>query len=229
MKKRKKTEPKKKDFLHVPFSSLRGLVTESAGTQQPPVREVIPPVSALLEEDDTALFLRSVADVRRIFSTHPSAEQQKAPLPAQRKIVDEENRVFLQSLDKMDVTFRDAIPDVKPLLPVAVNRLRQLKSGVIRIDLELDLHVLTREEAVESLKHFISGAHNRGQKAVLVITGKGNNSPGEPVLQGVVVSWLRDKGKTMVAEFAPAPQQMGGSGALVVFLKDKNKIKGKKE
>ncbi len=31
----------------------------------------------------------------------------------------------------------------------------------------------------------------------------------------------------MVAEFAPAPKQMGGSGALVVFLKDRNKTAGK--
>ncbi|HSC70120.1 MAG TPA: Smr/MutS family protein, partial [Candidatus Methylomirabilis sp.] len=55
----------------------------------------------------------------------------------------------------------------------------------------------------------------------LVITGKGLNSPAEPVLQGAVAGWLRDKGKGMVAEFAPAPRQMGGSGAYVVFLKEK--------
>jgi DNA-nicking Smr family endonuclease len=33
----------------------------------------------------------------------------------------------------------------------------------------------------------------------------------------------------MVAEFAPAPQQMGGSGALVVFLKDKSKTASTRE
>ena len=101
--------------------------------------------------------------------------------------------------------------------------MRRLKSGAIRIDLELDLHGMTRDEALESMKHFITGAFNRGQKAVLVITGKGNNSVGEPVLQAAVMSWLRETGKKMVAEFAPAPQQLGGSGALVVFLKDKDK------
>ena len=85
--------------------------------------------------------------------------------------------------------------------------------------MELDLHGLTRDEALESLGHFIDGAWRREMKAVLVITGKGNNSPGEPVLQAAVAGWLRDKGKKTVVEFAPAPRQMGGTGAFVVFLR----------
>nr|WP_243689446.1 Smr/MutS family protein [Geotalea toluenoxydans] len=104
------------------------------------------------------------------------------------------------------------------------NRLRQLRRGTIRVDFQLDLHGLTRDEAVVSLARFVTGAYNRAQKAVLVITGKGNNSSGEPVLQAAVAGWLRDKGKEMVAEFAPAPRQMGGSGAFVVFLKDKERV-----
>ena len=45
-----------------------------------------------------------------------------------------------------------------------------------------------------------------------------------PVLQGAVSHWLSERGKGMVAEFAPAPREKGGSGAFVVFLKS-----GKKE
>ena len=85
--------------------------------------------------------------------------------------------------------------------------------------MELDLHGLTRAQALESLGHFITGAWKRDMEAVLVITGKGNNSSGEPVLQAAVSGWLREKGKKMVVEFAPAPRQMGGSGAFVVFLR----------
>jgi DNA-nicking Smr family endonuclease len=96
-----------------------------------------------------------------------------------------------------------------------------VKNGSIRIDFELDLHGLTRDEALTSLSQFVIGAFNRGQKAILIITGKGNNSPAEPVLHGAVASWLREAGKNMVAEFAPAPRNMGGSGAFVVFLKEK--------
>jgi DNA-nicking Smr family endonuclease len=102
-----------------------------------------------------------------------------------------------------------------------VNRLRQLRRGGIRIDLQLDLHGLTKDEAIENLDRFVKGAYNRGQKGVLVITGKGNNSPGEPVLKLAVAGWLREGGKAMVSEFVAAPRDMGGTGAFVVFLKEK--------
>jgi DNA-nicking Smr family endonuclease len=36
-----------------------------------------------------------------------------------------------------------------------------------------------------------------------------------------VSGWLREAGKGMVSEFVPAPREMGGSGAIVVFLKEK--------
>ena len=137
---------------------------------------------------------------------------------------DEEQRFFLQAVEalKMDVRFGEELPEEESSTrPAPVNRLRQLRRGGIRIDLQLDLHGLTREEAVENLDRFVTGAFNRGQKGVLVITGKGNNSPGEPVLKSAVSGWLKEHGKTMVSEFAPAPREMGGSGALVVFLKEK--------
>ncbi len=225
MKKKKKTEQpqNKKDFVHSPFKSLKGFTTEN--TQAPEEeRKQSEPVKQVVEEDDSELFLRSVSDVKRLRTESSVDKKKKEYSPAVKKTSDEDSRLFLDSLKEMDITFEDEIPDVEPLRPVAVNRLRQLKSGAIRINLELDLHGMSRDEALDSMKNFITGAFNRGQKAVLVITGKGNNSPGEPVLQAAVVSWLRDAGKKMVAEFAPAPLQMGGSGAVVVFLKDKNKV-----
>ena len=99
------------------------------------------------------------------------------------------------------------------------NRMRLLKRGVIRISEELDLHGYLRDEALRRLEHFIAGAHHRGRKAVLVITGKGINSPEGPVLQGAVADWLREQGRALVAEFEQAPRDKGGSGAFVVFLR----------
>ena len=79
------------------------------------------------------------------------------------------------------------------------------------------------QSLIENLDRFVKGAYNRGQKGVLVITGKGNNSPVEPVLKAAVAGWLRDAGKGMVSEFVQAPNEMGGGGAYVVFLKE-NKV-----
>jgi DNA-nicking Smr family endonuclease len=120
---------------------------------------------------------------------------------------------------KLDVTFCDQAPEDDEIKPLGANRLRQLKRGIVSVERQLDLHGLTREEALVALARFLKSASVHGEKAVLVITGKGNNSPGEPVLQQAVVAWLRDSGRKLVVEFAPAPREMGGSGAFVIFLR----------
>ena len=101
----------------------------------------------------------------------------------------------------------------------ATSIMRQLKRGTIRITRELYLHGSLRDEALDRLRSFIVTAFNGGQRAVLVITGKGINSPDGPVLQGAVNEWLRSEGRGMVAEFSSAPRALGGKGAFVVFLK----------
>jgi len=154
------------------------------------------------------------------------APEVAAARPLARRIEEEEQQFFLAELNKLhlDKTFRDELPEEEaPGRPQAVNRMRMLRRGTIRLDYELDLHGLTRDEALEALTAFVSGAYKRGQQAVLVITGRGNNSPGEPVLQSAVADWLRNAGRGMVAEFAVAPRQHGGNGAVVVFLREKNK------
>jgi DNA-nicking Smr family endonuclease len=223
----KDDKPKKADdFAHSPFRSLKGMKTV---TGEPPKAKpaVVQPPPAPPDLDDAELFLRSVAGVRRLLPQEPprhATRQEAVPSQQLPKGDDEGQQLFLRAVDKLDLVFHDELPDdVVPLHPQPSNRMRQLKRGAIRIDFELDLHGLTRDEAVQSLGQFISGAYNRGQKAVLVITGKGNNSPGEPVLLGAVAAWLREGGKAMVAEFSPAPKQLGGSGAFVVFLRDKSK------
>lgn len=218
---KKEQSAKPKDFAATPFKALKGLAVErpqQPSAPEPPKRKE--PESPAEEE----LFLRAVEGVKRL-EVSPSAasgEKKGPPPPPRKKFEDEDKNLFLAALKTMDVRFEDELPDdVQPLRPTASSRMRRLKSGAIRIAMELDLHGLTREEALDNLKRFITGAYNRGQSAVLVITGKGNNSPGEPVLQAAVAGWLREQGKGMVAEFSPAPAKLGGSGAFVVFLKAK--------
>jgi len=225
MKKSGKTEGKqkesKKEFTISPFKGLKSfaITAERLPAKDPETKA--PPVKTVDGKDDADLFLRYVEGVDRLNEPAPKKGVLPKKSEESRNIRESERQLFLSSLAGMDVTFRDEFPDVEPLRPVATNRMRQVKNGTIRIDLELDLHGLTRDEALASLSRFVTGAYNRGQKAILVISGKGNNSPAEPVLQGAVASWLREAGKNMVAEFAPAPRTMGGSGAFVVFLKEK--------
>lgn len=218
---KKEQSAKQKEFSATPFKALKGLALErpkQPSAPEPPKRKEPKPAA------DEELFWRAVEGVKRLepSASAASGEKKTPPPPPRKKFEDEDKKLFLDALKTMDVRFEDELPDdVQPLRPAVSSRMRRLKSGAIRIAMELDLHGLTREEALDNLKRFVTGAYNRGQSAVLVITGKGNKSPGEPVLQAAVAGWLREQGKGMVAEFSPAPGKLGGSGAFVVFLKAK--------
>jgi len=180
MKKRSKKEGKNqetaKEFATSPFKMLKALTVKK---DLPPVKEAVtaPPSTRTADESDGAdLFMRYVEGVTRLNEPPLKKAASGRKKEESGNIKEDESQLFLSSLAGMDVTFRDEFPDVEPLRPVATNRMRQVKNGSIRIDLELDLHGLTRDEALTSLAQFVSGAYKRGQKAILVITGKGNNS-----------------------------------------------------
>jgi len=229
-KKRPDTPSKPRQFHTTPFSSLKGVVAATA----PPSAEPPAPVAAPVphEDDDTALFLQAMDDVKKLagppqaagkgavlpHGAAASAGTMAAPPAAQDRAAAE---LFLQEIGrlKLEVKFTETLPDEDELKPLAGNRLRQLKRGIISVDYQLDLHGLTRDEALAELPRFLRTARAKGQTAVLVITGKGNHSATEPVLQQAVTGWLREAGRELVVEFAPAPREMGGSGAFIVFLR----------
>lgn len=231
-KKTRHNAPRAAEFHTTPFSTLKGMVVAAKPQPSEPVRPVPPPRTPA-EEDDAELFLRAMDDVTRpgrrtsharpaLQARQPDQEEAGHSAREDRAEIDRtDQEAFSRAIGqlRLDVTFSDQTPDDEELKPLGANRLRQLKRGVVAVDRQLDLHGLTREEALEALPRFLESAAAHGEKAVLVITGKGNNSPAEPVLQQAVAGWLRDAGKRLVAEFAPAPREMGGSGAFVVFLR----------
>jgi DNA-nicking Smr family endonuclease len=217
--------PKPKEFHVTPFGVLKGvaLPDEASAVAHKPV--ILKPVE--VPDNGRNLFLQEMADVRPF---HPAA---KKPVPigshplqkTAEKMVDElktaEKNTFMQEIGrlKLDTKFSDSIPDDGEMQPLSGNRVRQVKRGIVSVDFQLDLHGLTRDEALEALARFLRSARQKCQKAALIITGKGNHSPDEPVLHQAVASWLRDAGREHVVEFAPAPRELGGSGAYVVFLR----------
>jgi DNA-nicking Smr family endonuclease len=217
--------PKPKEFHAAPFGALKGIAVPEAEPAEP----IQPTVIKTKEAADNGLdlFLQAVADVRPFKSSGKKQDQagshplQKKARKTEEDLLVVEEGAFLQEIGrlKLDTTFSDSLPDEGELQPLAGNRLRQVKRGVVSVSHQLDLHGLTREEALEALPRFLHSAQQKGQKAVLVITGKGNHSPDEPVLHQAIASWLRDAGRKTVLEFAPAPREMGGSGAYVVFLR----------
>ena len=226
MKNKEKQKPKEKEFSSSPFKALKGARLDLSGAPAPPeAKKEAKPPKTVEDISDEMLFFEAVAGIKRLSGT-PAAEPARVKAQQQVKVQrdEEDQQLFLKALEalKLDVRFSDHLHEEESVpRPAPVNRMRQVRRGGIRLDFQLDLHGLTKDEALENLERFVKGAYNRGQKGVLVITGKGNNSQGEPVLKTAVARWLREKGKDMVAEFVQAPNDMGGSGAIVIFLKEK--------
>lgn len=238
-KNRQHTPPKPPQFTSTPFSALKGVALPviPAAVQAP--AKATPPVKP--EENGSDLFFQAVAGTRPLHEPIRNTDANTGGKPATRPLRDKKvpksreetavDELFMQEIGrlKLEVRFSENLPEEDELKPLSGNRLKQLKRGIITVGHQLDLHGLTRDEALAELPRFLRSARQHGQAAALIITGKGNNSPAEPVLQQAVAAWLRDAGREYIVEYAPAPREMGGSGAFVVFLRPLPELPAQKE
>lgn len=106
---------------------------------------------------------------------------------------------------------------------------RRLRRGRITIDARIDLHGMTQDHARRALGHFLHGARARGQRLVLVITGKGkagarSRDPYEPesgILKRRLPDWLAEPElRHLVSGYARAHQRHGGEGAFYVTIRN---------
>ncbi|MHB8846129.1 MAG: Smr/MutS family protein [Nitrospirota bacterium] len=222
--KRPKNDNETGVFKNSPFKTLKGFAPGIPAQKPPEPKKTAKPDDA----EDAGLFFRSMDGVRRVLDGEDAAEPQVPPLSPSRPADTDRHHdipdqdLFLEAMGSLGTTALPAgefEPEATGPARSGSSRMRQLRKGTIRISDELDLHGYLKDEALRRLERFITSAHARRQQAVLVITGKGLNSPEGPVLPGAVAAWLREQGKGMVAEFMPAPRDKGGSGAYVVFLK----------
>lgn len=87
----------------------------------------------------------------------------------------------------------------------------------IPVDESIDLHGCTVREAELLLEQLFARAISNHYCKVCIIHGKGNHSKAGAVLAKFVKNWLElcpAAGRTM-----QAPQHLGGSGAIIVFIK----------
>lgn len=103
---------------------------------------------------------------------------------------------------------------------------RRLMRGQLPIDATIDLHGLRQAEAHAALCRFVAARHRRGDRTVLVITGKGLKKVGygtieqRGVLRTMLPIWLSEPALSpMVAGWEVSAQSHGGEGAYYVRLK----------
>ncbi len=88
---------------------------------------------------------------------------------------------------------------------------------------EIMLRKLGLQEALERLEAQVTAYARQGREEVLVVHGKGQNSPGgRSVLGPEVRTWCENHPR-LVSSWSEAPRKWGGSGAIVVELNTKKK------
>ena len=153
-----------------------------------------------------------------------------------RTTTDEERALFEQNFktaSPLKVILSKAAPRKKSVGhgPSGINGATQdrLRRGLMEPDARIDLHGMTQASAHRVLFTWLAAAHARGNRLVLVVTGKGNpkndeNAPwmtsAHGVLKQMVPRWLNEPElAALIAHVSPAHAKHGGDGALYVYLR----------
>ena len=217
-----------KSFQANPFRKLKGFAASAPPPEKEPGKRGKPAASPPSREDDAALFAEEMSRL----GVRGGGKEESAPPgnvsgeedDAASAPPDTDRELFLDALKGMDVVFEDAFPSEEEV-QAAPRRMKLLRQGRLAPEAKIDLHGLTREEARSKVRYFLEDSAYQGKKTVLIVTGRGKGSGGEPVLRAEVERYLATEGGVWVSEWGRAPRRYGGEGALVVFLKGKAKSK----
>jgi DNA-nicking Smr family endonuclease len=133
-------------------------------------------------------------------------------------------------------TARDTSAAGPPALTGLDRRTSQkLTRGLVAYEAKLDLHGTTAEQARGQLQRFLLEARARGNRLVLVVTGKGASPYARHTLHGdshyhvperqgrlrrLVAEWFHESEfRHLVSGFQPAHPRHGGGGAFYVRLR----------
>ncbi|SDY36406.1 Smr/MutS family protein [Nitrosomonas sp. Nm33] len=168
-------------------------------------------------EEEIALFREAMQDVIPLAPSKQVVHRQKPPQPIPRPAVETAtSKDTLSDHISLEIPEGDEWSYLRPGL--SRQMLRKLRRGHWKIQAELDMHGMTRDEARYALVAFLDECGKYGVRCVCVIHGRGLSSKnGEPVLKSRVGSWLAQRDDVLA--FCQANPEQGGSGAVLVLLK----------
>ncbi|MGD8388407.1 MAG: Smr/MutS family protein [Desulfobacteraceae bacterium] len=218
MKKRKKPYPFNPVFKDVEVQ------IEARPEESRPDSSPAPPVDPVSE--DTRSFLEAMADVEPLdhrkqkMPPHPRGRTYPAhPAPNEtQEALEHLNGLVHGSVD-MDISFTDEYME-GARKGVSRKTVKRLKRGRFPVQDHIDLHGLTRHEAEKRVREFLLQSHKMGLRCVLIVHGRGLNSPSSfPVLKERLPVWFsRGPVRKIVLAFATARPYDGGGGAVYVLL-----------
>lgn len=171
---------------------------------------------------------------------HPASERAGEVQPRPRVKADAEP-VKAKPLKPAAVKVTPSPEPPKPKAPPPIaafdrKKVRKIRSGQVDIEARIDLHGMRQDEAHVALVSFLHRCQGKGQRWVLVITGKGKVSDRDDdapfdmtrqrergVLKRNVPRWLDEPGlRSLVVSYTLAAIQHGGDGALYVHLRKRS-------
>jgi DNA-nicking Smr family endonuclease len=182
---------------------------------------------------DEEIFLNAMQGVEKMDGSS-GRQVTPAPEPPKQPVVspEDETRHDLDRFMRGEIEFELEYTDeflYGYVRGLDIKTFQQLKSGSLSVSAHLDLHGMTQDQAQESLLFFIKESYLQNYRCVLVVTGRGRNSPGgQGILRSEVGTWLtRDPLRRVVLAFCTAQPKDGGAGAVYVLLRKQKKTQGK--
>ncbi len=207
-------------FSNQPFKGLK-----KASPRPAPA----PPEAAPREApaaDDGSLFADAMSDVARLDSRRGPSLPPPVQQRRRRPVEDPDAEALAELSELVSGSGGFDITDTTEFLEGAVSGIdarlvRRLRRGDFAFRRHLDLHGLTVAQARESVDGFLRSAALSGERCVLIVHGRGLNSPDRvPVLKRHLVDWLsRGAWARSVMAFSSARPCDGGAGALYVLLR----------
>ncbi len=180
----------------------------------------------LRDEDAPNEFLRAMDGVKPL----QKAGREVPPAtsaPALKQVAANVLQDIIDGKVEFELTFTDEYVEgyVVGVDPIIIGKLRQ---GGYSPEGSLDLHGLNSQQAFEALRTFIKAAWYRGSRCLVVVPGRGKNSPnGHAILRDKLKLWFtQDPFKRVILAFCTARPHDGGPGAVYVLLR-KFKKKGR--
>lgn len=172
-------------------------------------------------DDDARLFREAIGDVKPFDPVEPAPTAPK-PEPHPHMLEADEAAVPGELLDMaFDPTLIEVGEELSYLRDgYPPKLLRQLKRGQYSVQDEIDLHQMNAATAQACIADFLAEAKHRGIRCVRIVHGKGLRSRAAgPVLKVLTDRMLRRRDD--VVAFASARPMQGGTGAVVVLLKER--------
>lgn len=194
----------------------------------PPRPEDLPDVE--LDGDEADSFAKAMQGVKPVDDSRGRALAPPAPQPPVRhKSVERDYLAeftegkYEFALEYTEEFFEGHVMGMDPLV------VAKLRAGQYSPEMHIDLHGMNSEQAYEALLAFVKSAYNQGRRNLIVVTGRGKNSPGGlSVLRQNMHDWLtREPLRRVVLAFCTAQPKDGGAGALYVMLRKYKKNQGK--